>query len=237
MKPLRLTWQLATPIATSAYPIHLDDLVAYAQTQLKLRMAEHNPHDEGQVRDLALDLPLGKETRGDASVWQASALMPPDDALISHGMRFWTSKTDSYDYAQRFAKGQLALRGKPETLKPYGLQINTQGGLLKNGYKFYGIKRIPSLQAWCIGEPDALAELLDPAMGSPLMWIGARGRSGHGRITSFEMVEDPAAEQMWEHRSLPWPHAGGVQMRLATHPPYWDAENQRTAWARPSIFW
>lgn len=236
MTPLRLTWRLSTPVACSGYPIHLDDIVAFAKTRLGLRMASHDDESpEGSIRQFAQELPLEREVRGEDAVWKASALVPAGDATVTHGMRFWTSKFDSYDYAQRFADGSLALKSRPGRLKPYALNIDTKRGLFKNGYKFYAVKHIERLQAWCRGDEDELAELLDPACGSPVMWIGARGRSGLGRIASFEMVRDDEALHRWSQRSMPWAYEGAVQLDLATRPPYWDVANRGRAWVNPDL--
>lgn len=238
MTPLRLTWELATPIACTGYPIHLDDLVAFAKTQICLRLAEHGDANatQGSIRRFAEDLPLDRETRGDESVWKASALIPVDDTLTSQGMRFWTRRTDPYDYADRFAQGDLSMRTKPDRLKPYALKIDTSRGLLKNCFKFYPVKHVSALQAWCVGDAEEIAELLDPDAGSPLAWIGARGRSGLGRIKSFSMQEDSTATEMWCQRSMPWPYEGAVQMELAIKPPYWDRSNVRQGWINPALF-
>ncbi len=236
MKPLRLTWRVSSPIATSGYPIHLDDLVAFAKTQVGLRMASlGDVGREAGIRSLAANLPLDREVRVEGRVWKASALVPIEGKPITHGMRFWTRKTDPFDYASRFDQGHLALRTKRENLKPYALKIDTQRGLLKNGFKFFSVKQIPALQAWCIGNESELRELLDPECGSPVMWIGARGRAGMGRIISFEMVEDPAALDLWQRRTLPWAYDGAIEIDLATEPPYWASSNRRRAWLDPSL--
>ncbi|MCM3609534.1 hypothetical protein M4D49_29090 [Cupriavidus pauculus] len=236
MTPLRLTWRLSTPMATSGYPIHLDDLVAFAKTRMELRMAGYGEEGLGSsIRDLARVLPLEREERPEGRVWKASALVPADNIQVTHGMRFWTKKTDPFDYASRFDQGHLAIRTKRENMKPYALKIDTQRGLLKNGFKFFTVKHVPVLQAWCVGDEEALRELLDPACGSPLMWIGARGRSGLGRISAFEMVRDEAAFDLWQRRTLPWAYEGATELELATEPPYWEPANRRLAWIDPSL--
>lgn len=236
MTPLRLTWRLSSPIACSGYPIHLDDLVAFAQTQIGLRMAATSDEDRSRsIRDLAKVLPLERIEANGECVWKASALTPVPGAKITHGMRFWTRKFDSFGYADLFKRQALDIRARPENLKPYSLTMRTQGGLFKNGFKFYAVKHVEAVQAWCVGDKDALTELLDPQQGSPVSWIGARGRSGLGRIASFEIEEDDSALTLWAQRTLPWPHDGAVQMDLATKPPYWDVANRRVAWLNPDL--
>lgn len=237
MKPLRVRWRLTSPIATGGYPIHLDALIAYAQTELALRMAAMTGHGlEAPIRSLGDRLPLESETRDGQTVWKASALIPTETAELGHGMRFWTRKTDPFDYTDRFSKGHLMLRGVPGQLKPNALKIDTQRGLLKNGYKFYSVKQVTELEAWCIGDEEALRELLDPECGSPIQSIGARGRSGLGTIESFLLEQDPSANERWQQRVLPWPHEGAVQAEMATRPPYWDQMNKTVAYVNPAIF-
>lgn len=239
MKPLRLTWRLSSPIATSGYPIHLDALVAFALTSKKLQLLDDEPGDredqQTTIRELARELPLQKAERGGDFVWKASALKPTEGSTTGHGMRFWTRRTDAVDYADTFKRGLLHLRADPENLKPYSMVIDTNRGLLKNGYKFYPVKSIAELEAWCIGDPDALQELLDPAAGSPIASIGARGRSGHGLISSFSMVEDRRAEDLWSQRAMPWTYPGAVEMEIATKPPYWDQGNKQIGFLNPEL--
>lgn len=237
MRPLRVTWRLSSPIATSGYPIHLDALIAFAQTEVSIRLAGATGFGtEASIRSLAEHLPLERETRESESVWKASALVPGGSCELGHGMRFWTRKTDPFDYANRFEKGHLALRGVPGQLKQNALKIDTQRGLLKNGYKFYPVKHITELQAWCIGDVDAIKELLDPGQGSPIQSIGARGRSGLGAIESFSIEEDEAAITQWQRRAMPWPYEGAVMAEIATKPPYWDQANKMRAYVDPALF-
>lgn len=240
-RPLRLTWHLSSPIATSGDPIHLDALVAFAVTEAALSKVGHSteggpdaPAPTECVRDLAKTLPLGRSERDGHAVWQASALQAVSPDGISQGMRFWTRKTDPYEIADRYEAGQLETAVK-FPLKPYALAIDASRGTFKQQFKHYPVKHIAAVQAWCIGDIDALQSLLDPAWGGHLRHIGARGRSGHGRIRAFEIVEDESAVDRWQERVLPWPHEGAVQTLLATQPPYWDVANRVTAYLRPEL--
>ena len=238
MKPLRLTWHLSSPIATSSSPIHLDALVAFAVTESRLRKAIYGepdaPDPSSCVRDLANELPIGRFERDGHSVWQASALVPVSTDEMSHGMRFWTRKTDPYDYADRLMKGHLTQTAK-QPMKPFAIKVDTARGLLKQQFKHYPVKQIGAVQAWCIGDIDALQGLLDPAWGGVVSHIGPRGRSGLGRIQSFEIVEDDAALERWKERVLPWAHEGSVPLQMATTFPYWEVSNQRQAHMNPAL--
>lgn len=248
-QPLRISWNLATDLVLGGNPIHLDALVAYAKTkmELNLRGLDTNSTDTTLIRDLANDLPLAKETRGDQWVYQASAIMPAEGAEVIHGMRYWTRRTNEIDYAERVHSGEMEsasiiakrLAGKviptPKAMKPYSHVIDTVRGLHKNIYKFYPTKTVQTIHAWCIGDRDQLQELLDPSAGY-ILSIGPRKRNGHGLISSFDIVEDKAALELWDNRVLPWMHEGAEPMELAAHPPYWAPENRGINFARKHIF-
>lgn len=252
VKPLRITWGLSSSLVTNGNPIHLDALVAFAKTQQALAMlALTGAHcQDALVRDLANELPLQKDERNGNWVWKASAIeLLPDDEVIN-GMRFWTRKTDPYDIAMRTGAGQFEttkqrekrMAGQPSSpakpikpMKPFAIKIDQQRGLYLNMYKFYPVKTVSHVRAWCIGDPDELESLLHPEMGY-LTHIGPRKRSGHGCVKSFEMVEDERAESLWQQRVLPWPHDGAVPMSLAVRPPYWAPENRCESFAKPSLF-
>ena len=229
MRPLRIEWTLGTPMVAGAHPLHLDALVAYAVTEEALRSGRHA---SGSIRDLATELPLDKEVRDGEWAWKASALSVA--AGGSHSMRFWTRKTDAMDYAERVAGG--GIEGKFRfPLKPYAYKIDTQRGIFKQLFKFFPVRQVDKVVAWCIGDLDRLEEILAPEAGY-ITHLGSKTRMGFGRITSFSIQVDEAAHANWERRVLPWPHEGAVAMRISAHPPYWAQDNQREAFASPDLF-
>ena len=149
-------------------------------------------------------------------------------------MRFWTRKSDAYDYADRLEAGQLDVKTK-FPLKPYGIKFDTVRGTFKQMFKFFPVRSVTRLQAWCIGDEDRLAELLSPEAGY-LTYLGGKARMGHGRITSFDMAHDPVAADKWSNRVLPWSEPSCVEVQAATQMPYWDAANRTRAWINPSLY-
>ena len=107
LAPLKVTFMLDTPMVPSAYPIHLDALVAYALTQTKLAAMDETVQSNESIRQLAEELPFAKETRDGEWVWQASALVP--EVVGEQAVRMWTRKTNVYDYASRAASGAFEL--------------------------------------------------------------------------------------------------------------------------------
>ncbi|MYM92615.1 type IV CRISPR-associated protein Csf3 [Duganella vulcania] len=227
MQPLRLEWTLSTPMVVGAHPLHLDALVAYAVTEEALRTGMVV---SGPISDIARDLPLQREEQAGQWCWKASALRR---AAGPHSTRFWTRKTDPYDYATRAQTGQLEGRFKAP-MKPYAAKIDTQRGLLKQQFKFFPVQQIQTVTAWCIGDLNRLEELLHPDSGF-VTNLGGKGRMGFGKVRSFLIESDDAALMKWAERVLPWAHEGALPVRLAIRPPYWDVANLADAFAIPAL--
>lgn len=235
MRPLRLTWTLSSPLVSAPYPLHLDALVAYAVTEEALRSAESGyASPEGHVRQLANDLPLARATNDQGSwCWKASALI---GKAAMHSTRLWTRRIDCDDYARRIAEGLISggwgkyiSAGLP--LPPYAYKIDLQRGAMKAGFQFFPVRHVHTVTAWCIGDEDRLRELLDPDAGL-VTNIGARARTGFGKVLSLVIEEDTSAEELWQQRMLPWPEEGYVPLQAAHHPPYWAPENRFSeSWA------
>ena len=225
--PLRLTWQLASPIVVSAYPLHLDALVAFA-------VAEEKARQTAGVQDLAatLVLPLESEHRDGKSCVKASALLPLEPG--EHSMRMWTRKSDAYDYAARIEAGHFDVKTK-FPLKPHGLKFDTQRGTFKQMFKFFAVRHVRTVQAWCIGDMDRLTELLAPEAGF-ITYLGAKSRMGYGRVLEFDIQHDEAAADHWQRRVLPWPSVNTVEVEAAASLPYWEVKNRGVAYVDPELF-
>ena len=78
------------------------------------------------------------------------------------------------------------------------------------------------VNAWCIGDPDKVKHLL-----SRISSLGKLSRNNFGAIKDFSVNDDPAAEKLWQVRTLPLALDHPVQpgyaraMRVCA-PPYWD---------------
>lgn len=228
MKPLLLTWRLATPIVVSAYPLHLDGLIAFAMSEEGKRIDFAAWDDKAQ-----LDLPLERATEGDKSCWKASALVPIEPG--EHSLRFWTRKSDLYHYAQAIDEGAVALGRTKLPLKPYALKFDTQRGIFKQMFKFFPVRRVKELQAWCVGDEDRLIELLSPESGY-ITYLGSKRRMGFGRIVDFAISDCPEANELWTRRVMPWPIDGTVEVEAASSMPYHEVNNRGPAWLSPELF-
>jgi CRISPR type IV-associated protein Csf3 len=216
MKPLRIEWRLASPLARSSVPTHLDSLIAYAVTQRRLQeMVYTRPAQDMPIRELARELPLEREVRGEDWVWKASMLLPDVQA---HGMGFWTKKFDAYDYAKRYINGETDRKVKLP-MEPFAINIDTERGIFKAQFKYFPIAHVSTVVAWCVGDEDEIRDLLDPANGL-VTHIGPRGHRGFGRIAAFSIEEDEDGATRWSSRVLPWQEDGLAPIDCAVRPPY-----------------
>jgi CRISPR type IV-associated protein Csf3 len=226
--PLKVTFHLDTPVAVSAYPLHLDALIAFAVTRREIGMGDFANMPEQQIRELSAKLPLAQEVRNGQPVWQASALVCADPGEQS--VRMWTRKTNPYDYASRVADGSLEVGVRTQNAlkreELYVGTIDTVRGLLKNQFEFYPLVEMRSLEAWCVGDIDEIESLLAPEAGL-ITHIGKRGRAGHGRVSSVEVEVCDEANDLWKLRILPWQESKDYEPVLAAvRPPYWANENR-----------
>ena len=228
MTPLKLTWKLATPIVVGAYPLHLDGLIGFAVAQEK-RQADLS---SAWVKSVDLDLPLEREVRNGLDCWKASVLLPVEPG--EHSMRFWTRRSDPYDYAVRLKAGQLDVKTK-FPLKPYGIRFDTARGTFKQMFKFFPVRSVSELLAWCVGDMDRLTELLSPEAGF-ITYLGPKTRMGFGRIVDFTIEVDARAHAKWLNRVLPWPEKGCVSVEAAIKMPYWELSNRGPAWVNPDLY-
>ena len=233
--PLRVTFNLVTPIVAPVYPIHLDSLIAYGVTQTKLAALRSSGGPAGEmdntlVRSLADSLPLAREVRGDDWVWKASALIPSEIRFQS--IRMMTRKSDPYEFAKRIERDEIKLSSRATTMisngAPYTFNLIKQTGIPTPRLMFYPVQHVASFVAWCVGEIDEIEDLLNPENGI-ITSIGKSRRISHGIIQSVSIEEDPEAHTQWLRRVLPWPEEGYVSVDAATRPPYWAPENRKTA--------
>ena len=219
LTPLRVTFHLAEPVVTGAFPLHLDALVAYVETQKKLR--DPDVDSSASIRSLADDLPFGKMERDGDWVWAASALIP--STVGDQHVRMWRIHAPLDDYAQRFDQRQIESRAK-FPLKPFAQIMDTQRGVMKGMLERYPVHNIEKFEAWCLcSDRQRLDELL-----SEIQYIGARRRVNHGRLKCApEIVKDESALDLWKLRVLPWQEDGYVPVQAGIRPPYWAPETRR----------
>lgn len=220
--PLRVTFHMAEPVVTGAFPLHLDALVAYVETQRKLRDADVD--QTASLRSLADDLPFEKIERDGDWVWGASALVP--SGVGEQYVRMWRTHTPIDDYARRFDQRQIDSRTK-FPLKPFAQIMDTQRGVMKNMLERYPVQNVDKFEAWCLCTDR---QRLDELLGE-ILSIGARRRVNHGRLKCApEIVKDESALDLWKLRVLPWQEEGYVPVQAGVRPPYWAPETKRLAY-------
>lgn len=231
LSPLKIIFRLGTPMVPSAYPIHLDALVAYALTRSRLGEIDDGADADENVRVLASRLPFAKHEQDGEWVWKASALIPV--GVKERSVRMWTRKTNAYDFAVRAANNGLMIGARTKNMLDAGVKfaggIDTARGLLKNQFDFYPVEAVSEMHAWCIGDINEIEALLAPESGL-LTHLGKRSRVGHGQIESVDIEVCEEATQKWRDRVLPWrENEHCVPIQAAFRPPYWAAENRGNA--------
>lgn len=224
MQPLRIEFRLCTPWSPPSYGVHMDGLLAHMVVQESLRAAQPdmllNPDNELDYASLISDLPLEKYESEEGWCWKASKLKPI--GYLGQERRYLTAKTPVYAMARAIVDGVVESKGTSI--------IDTQRNFTKNSAMYYTLEHITGLHAWCIGDKDALTDLL-----SPLRAIGVKTRLGHGSLVAYEdgsyvrIVEDEEALTKWKNRNLPDRLQDDMYPGIGTiHPPYW--KNKSYCW-------
>lgn len=220
MTPLRIDIHLKTAMVVPAMPIHLDALIAFAQTEQEIELGT----EAQSIRELADHLPLDKAERDGEWVWKASALIPNEPG--EQQLRMWTRKTNPHELSTLIENGEVAWKAYKPPLKVMGLKIDTTRGLLKNHFQFYAVRDTKLLSAWCVGDRDEIEALL-----ARMSHIGSKRRVGHGEVERIEVVVDEAATEAWKARILPWRESDTYEpVQAAIRPPYWAPEQKRVAY-------
>lgn len=214
--PLRVEWRLATSWCPPPLGLHLDGLLAWAMVQQATA--------DGEVidqYDAILDaLPLGRYETSSGWVWQASLIRGMN--VRGSERRHMTTKTASEDFAHRMQDGRVV--GKPLTT------IDTVRGPYKNDSFWYTVEHASRCVAYCLGDPERIAPLLDH-----ITHIGKRVRLDHGRVAPVDglparIVVDDEATARWRDRNMPEPGNGHQPMVGRLRPPYWVGEGMTTVW-------
>lgn len=214
MEPMRIEFKLVGPWSPPAFGVHLDGLIAHAVVRDAISSeGAAQPESDRQFADLICDLPFEKHVSQAGWCWKASKLQ----ASGYHGQqrRYLTAKTPAGDLARSIGDGLVDTKG--------GSVIDMVRGIGKNSALYYTLEHAETLQAWCVGERDALEYLLQQIDA-----IGVKTRLGHGALQPypdgklFSITHDESALVKWKHRNLPdqlvadmYPDVG------ALHPPYW----------------
>lgn len=257
--PLAVSIRVSGGYVPSPLPMHLDALLAYALTYEHTRMLSEcgeTPATLADYRALGEVLPLARHEQEGEWCWKSSALIP--QGPIAHGTRNYTQRQDQMAFAVAVGSGRAIPDARrigptvrdangvavltPPVLKRRQHNIEVLRGATRNLLGFYPVMQpqekedgnpFLELKAWCIGDPDKILRILESGV---ITHVGARRRSGHGRIESVSVREDPAAATLWQQRIRPWQmQPDDVPVMAAWRAPYWAAENRGAAFCPTSL--
>lgn len=216
LKPLRITWEFASPVVARTFPLHLDALLAWAKVNRAQLMGEPNPFDA------QLDLPLEKVN----GVWKASQLVfaPAGDPFFFPFIRKASLADFAHDRGRRYAAGN-----------------KNSFALGSGGYKAFDVRQqaqqMYQATAWCVGDKEKIEDLLQDVTS-----IGKWHNKGQGKIRSsghklFTTVQecDHGEEENWRLRVLPFdsglesPDIEYAEVMAVCTVPYWDRTQTRRA--------
>lgn len=207
MTPLQIDCRLAGPWVPPSFGLTLDGLVAYALANRHVRAADMSVSNYDEITS---DLPFDKHNNG---VWKASIFHSV--GWLGQERRCLVGKTDTQHMSILIAHGSVEAKG--------GSTIDTVRGIAKNAQVFFTIEHLQGLRAWCIGDADAITDLL-----SDVTSIGVKTRMGFGALLEYpeggywRVQECDEAAIHWMRRASPtqlieesYPAIGAWQ------PPYW----------------
>ncbi len=212
MTPLQIDCQLAGPWAPPSFGLHLDGLIAYALVNRHVRAADTSVNDYDEI---IADLPFAKHENG---VWKASIFHPV--GWLGQERRCLVAKTDTQHMSVLIEQGQVEAKG--------GSTIDTVRGIAKNAQVFFTIEHLHGLRAWCIGDADAIADLL-----SDVTSIGIKTRMGFGALQPYpdgsywRVQACDGASVAWMRTSSPTQLIAESYPAIGSwKPPYWRGSEQ-----------
>lgn len=233
-QPLRVVFDLSTPVAGFAHPLHLDSLVAYAAVEQAMRQPDLDPTQTKLelVDAVCANLPIAKEIHGKQFCYQASVLRPTKVGV--HQTRMFTRVTDIEHMSYQFEKGELTGLSNRE-IGPFSKHIDTSSGPYKNTLEYYPTRMVSQFEAFVVGDLAYLDAYLNPSNGF-IQYLGAKRRLGHGKISGFKIEVCNQAAERWKERIMPWAEPGLVPIQSTVIPPYTEMARRQLAYANPSIF-
>lgn len=213
MEPLRIEFQLSGPWSPPHGGVHLDGLVAWAVKEQALRNAGTSLTSAPDYAAIISDLPFEKHETSYGWCWKASKLQVL--GYRCQERRYLTAKTPVMEMALAIGDRIVEEKG--------GTYIDTVRGLGKNAAMYYTLEHAQGFEAFCVGDYDALNELLMEVDA-----IGVKTRLGHGCLRPYEdgklfrITPDAAAAEGWKRRNAPERlHADMIPAVGCFQPPYW----------------
>ncbi|WP_338853799.1 type IV CRISPR-associated protein Csf3 (plasmid) [Alteromonas macleodii] len=218
MEPLKITFELGSAICLPKYPLHLDALIAYINTQKGLITLEE-PHSRKALLALADDLPFERHGDGEDWIYKASALQPVGD--LKHSSRFYTNRHDKASIASAVKNNQIQLKRQAASLEKmtHAGQLDFNRGHQRNALVYHNITYVDKMEAYCIGDKLLLEEALS---SGHLTHLGKLHRMGFGFIKQVEIKVCSEANELWKQRVKPFEEKGDMSVSSPLRPPYWD---------------
>jgi CRISPR type IV-associated protein Csf3 len=212
MEPLRIDCRLAGPWCPPAFGLHLDGLLSWVLVEDAKKARQTATSYESIIADLPLDQHVFDNEQG--RVWCASLFTPV--GWMGQERRYLTAKTNVEDMAHWIGEGVVDKKG--------GSIIDTVRGLAKNSQAYYTIEHVRALRAWCVGDADAVQDLL-----SRVQAVGVKTRIGLGTLLPYDdgslwrVTPDLEAADMWRRRSSPVKLIDASYRAIGTwKSPYWQ---------------
>lgn len=187
MEALQIECELAGPWCPPAQGLHLDGLLAWVLVQDALASGAKVDN----YQDVIADLPLDRHASG---VWCASMFTPV--GWMGQERRYLTAKTPVEDMIRNIGIGCVSTKG--------GSVIDTVRGPAKNGQTYITVEHVRGLRAWCVGDGQAIADLLERVPG-----VGVKTRLGLGSLVEsadgsrWRITECEEARELWKRRASP----------------------------------
>jgi hypothetical protein len=252
-EPLVVSLKVRTPVALGrgkpAFPFHFDSLVVALLARRKKKGADLYVGDYDPLKDpfapgVSSEVPLAVSGRH-SPVYQASAAFCAGGE--AHLLSVYCLKSAPGVPVLASGHGrrryEVLLSGKDESSR--GGWVNTQ---LKEMAGFIPAREI---SFWCVGDREALADLL-----SDLVGIGACKQIGYGEVLTVKVEPVPKADPkttglvmeikdvgIVPMRMLPvadWPNGEKYGWRMTAacvRPPYWHPANKEFCWEPARQFW
>lgn len=181
MKPIRISFQLRTPMIVPPGPKTLDAVLSWAAVRQAEFAGEPDPlllqHETGLSRHQ-----VGDEWCPMASYFESMGASPAEPF-------HYIKRQKLQDYTDAWLNGVIKKRPA----------FDAQRGSTKAGLYMQSSRWVDQLTAWAVVDDEARFTSLLP-------WVTHIGKLHHhdaGAVKSFEVIDDETAQQRWANRPIP----------------------------------
>lgn len=181
MEPVRVTFQMRTPMVVPYGDKHLDAVLSWAAVQRSEFHGEDDPWDHQH------DIGVARHVVGDAWCFQASRLQ--FEWIGPRSQLHYIKRSKLEDYADAHMNGLLDRRPA----------FDAQRGSTKAGSYLVPMRWASSVTGYAMVENMEIFRRL-------LNWVTHIGKLRHkdmGAVAAVEIATDPAATERWSIRNLP----------------------------------